>query len=157
TLVPISTWREAVEEAAIENCIVWRNALTPTRRTTLRAPAFRVIITGRMLCLGAAARGNSARSSITGWEPSRVTEFRDAQWSSFRAMHFARTPGWRRRVPIRTDRTPRAEVCAVHLGALAGAPGDPHLRVVTSPWRILSEEGGRYRAPLEKYESLLKA
>ena len=24
-------------------------------------------------------------------------------------------------------------------------------------WRILSEEGGRYRAPLEKYESLLKA
>src|SRR3954452_14344924 len=24
-------------------------------------------------------------------------------------------------------------------------------------WRILSEEGGRYRAPLEKYERLLKA
>ena len=32
-----------------------------------------------------------------------------------------------------------------------------HAIAYLKTWRMLSEEGGRYRAPLEKYPSMLKA
>jgi len=42
-------------------------------------------------------------------------------------------------------------MCAAAAREIVGHSGEP------KTWRILSEEGGRYRAPIEKYPSLLKA
>jgi hypothetical protein len=39
------------------------------------------------------------------------------------------------------------------MSGLLGAYTFAHLKT----WRMLSEEGGRYRAPLNKYPSMLKA
>ncbi|MCA1694695.1 MAG: transposase family protein [Actinobacteria bacterium] len=64
-----------------------------------------------------------------------------------RSSRFKRSPGGELTTNQAEFNTALSKIRAAVEHAIA------HLKT----WRMLSEEGGRYRAPIEKYQSMLKA